>query len=118
MFDHKNLATEGLYPGLVSTFSIAVLGALEIEVIIEPVVPGFGGGGGFDVVLPRKDKYKLRIIVRRKGKTWNYETIITDTTARVIAKIAGVKKKEASVVVESVQAKIDREEPTIKVTKK
>ena len=118
MFDHRNLATEGLYPGLVSTFSMAVLGLLEIEVIIEPVAPSFGGGGYGGVVLPRKDKYKLRIIVRRKGKTWNYETIITDTTARVIAKIAKVKKKEASVVLESVQAKIDREEPTIKVTKK
>jgi len=118
VFDHRNLATEGLYPGLVSTFSIAVLGALEIEVIIEPVVPSVGGGG-FGVVLPRKDKYKLRIIVRRKDKTWNYETIISSTTARVIAKLNRVKRVEPQIVVESSAVKvIEKEEPTIKVTKK
>lgn len=116
MFDHRNLATEGLYPGLVSTFSIAVLGTLEIEVIIEPVVPSFGGGG---VVLPRKDKYKIKIRVKRKDKVWNYESIVSSTTARVIAKLMKVEKKEPEVVLENVTARVKQDtEPQIKVIKK
>lgn len=118
MFDHRNLATEGLYPGLVSTFSIAVLGALEIEVIIEPVVPSVGGGG-YGVVLPRKDKYKIKIRVKRKDKVWNYESIVSSTTAKVIAKLMRVEKKEPEVVLENVTARVKQDiEPQIKVIKK
>lgn len=118
MFDHRNFATDGLYPGLTSTFSIAVLGALEIEVILEPIAP-IGGGGYGGVVVPRKDKYRLRIFVRRKGREWKYEGEVSNATARVIAKLSGITLKEPEVVVESVSAKIvNREEPTIKVTKR
>lgn len=118
MFDHRNLATEGLYPGLVSTFSIAVLGALEIEVIIEPVVPSFGGGG-YGVPLPQKDKYRVRIRIKRKGKVWEYENIVSSTTARIIAKLMKVEKKDPEVVLENVRASIVQDvDPTIKVTKK
>ncbi len=114
MFDHRNLATEGLYPGLVSTFSIAVLGALEFEITLEKI-----GGGGFGGPVLRKDKYRLSIVVRRKDRTWKYETVISQTFARVIAKLENVKKKEPSIVVESVRARVEEmTEPTIRVTKK
>lgn len=119
MFDTRNFATGGLYPGLVSTFSVASLGHLEIQVIIEPVFPEGGGAAGPGILRPRKDKYKVKIIVRRKGKTWKYETTVSSITANVVAKFAGLVLKQPAVVVENVVAKVQTvEEPTIRVIKK
>jgi hypothetical protein len=39
MFEHRNMALDGMFPGLQSTFSIALRGEFETEVIIVPVVP-------------------------------------------------------------------------------
>lgn len=44
MFHHKNMAVDGLYPGLTTHWSIAVLGHLEF--ILDIVTPPTSGGGG------------------------------------------------------------------------
>lgn len=111
MFNHKSFATGGLFPGLVTTRSVANLGSFEIEVIIEPVSPGVGGGGYHQ---PVKAKYKIKIRVTRKNKVWDFESEITDVTARVMAKILRVElKKEPTVQVTS--AKIKTNDPSVKV---
>lgn len=110
MFNHKSFATGGLFPGLVTTRSVANLGAFEIEVIIEPV--STGGGGGYHQ--PAKAKYKIKIRVTRKNKVWNFESEVNDVTARVMAKILKVElKKEPTVEVTS--AKIKTNDPSVKV---
>lgn len=114
MFNHKSFATGGLFPGLVTTRSIANLGAFEIEVIIEPPTPTpvTGGGGGYQ--RPIKAKYKIKIRVTRKNKVWNFESEVNDVTARVMAKILRVDlKKEPTVEVTS--AKIKTNNPSVKV---
>lgn len=115
MFDHKNFALNGLFPGLVSTRSVANLGHFEIEVIIEPV-PSGGGGGGF--YQPQKQvitKYKVKIRITRKGKVWAYEKIVGTTTAKVIAKLLK-KKVEIPIVSVSNTSMVEQTEPQIKVT--
>lgn len=62
-FNHKLLATEGLFPGLFSTYSFAVLGTFLIEVIIEPQPPKPDLGYA-DL------EYKVTIRIRRKDKVW------------------------------------------------
>jgi hypothetical protein len=86
------MALNGLFPGLVTTRSVANLGVFEIEVIIEPTYPG--GGGGY-VPGAKPDKYKVTIRVTMKnGRVWNYSRVVTNTIARVIAKLTGVKFEE------------------------
>ena len=63
MFDPRSFATDGLYPGLFSTLSFAVIGAFDVEVTIVPVTPT-GGGGGYSA--PIKPKYKIRIKSQEK----------------------------------------------------
>lgn len=109
MFDHRNLATEGLYPGLVSTFSIAILGALEFEIIIEPEVP-LGGGAGF--VRPIDAKYILTIRVSRKGKVWETKTKISYSTAKVFAKFLKIQLPQVEILDTNV---VYQEEPHIEV---
>lgn len=111
VFDHRNFATQGLYPGLVSTRSVANLGHFEIQVIIEPVSQG---GGGWAPVGLSYDKYRIRIIVTRKGKTWEYEQIVSSTTAKIVAKV--LKKKVAEPTISVNSRIIESNEPEIKVT--
>lgn len=105
MFDHKNFALLGLYPGLVTTRSIANLGHFEVEIIIEPVSPG--GGGGWAPAAPIT-KYNVRIVVRTKTKVWDYKTTVNVATARVIARVIGKKLEEPSVTLTSVKIKEPR----------
>ena len=100
MFNHKNFALNGLFPGLVSTRSVANLGHFEIEVIIEPVYPQ-GGGGGY-VPRPLNDrptKYRIVIRITRNGKTWKYEQIVSTAVAKVTAKLIGKTLVEPTVSV-------------------
>jgi hypothetical protein len=99
VFDHKNFALNGLYPGMTSTRSIANLGHFEVEVTIEPVGPGFGGGGYYEPYSPSSTKYKVKMRITRKGKTWEYEQIVGSTTAKIIAKVIKVKVAEPAVSV-------------------
>lgn len=79
MFNHKLLATDGLYPGLTSTISIGNLGAFLIEVIIEPVKkPDLGYS---DV------EYKITIRIRRKDKVWETSRFVSIFTAKSIEKV-------------------------------
>lgn len=110
MFDTRNFALLGLYPGITSTRSIANLGQFEVEIIIEPEVPSLGGGSGY--ISPVPSKYILTIRVSRKGKTWETKSKISITTAKVIAKFL---RKELPTV-EVVDTKvIYKEEPTVEV---
>jgi len=93
-FDHRNYAVEGLYPGLVTTRSVANLGSFEIEVIIQPEPQGGGGGYYYEDVVPGKREYRVKIKVTRKGKVWNYEKVVNNFTAKVLAKLLKVKLPE------------------------
>lgn len=79
------MAVHGLYPGIVSTRSIANLGHFEIEVIIEPVAPG-GVGGGYGGSRKSED-YKITIRVTRKGKLWTQSYVVKKVVAKVFARI-------------------------------
>lgn len=106
MFNHKNFATGGLFPGLVSTRSIANLGHFDIEIIIEPVYPGTGGGFG----IAKPDKYKVTFRVTTKnGKVWNYSKTVSVATARVVARISKIKMEEPpEIIVHSIITKPQR----------
>ena len=116
MFDHRSYATEGLFPGLVTTRSIANLGAFIFEVIIEPVL---GGAGRSPIARPRyeKDKYKITIRVRHKDRVWSIESIVGKLTAQIAARLLRTKLIEPEVAVTSV-AVAESVEPTIEVFKK
>lgn len=101
----------GLYPGLVSTYSIAALGQFEIELV--PVFPDIPLGGGAGLLLsPKPVKYLLKIRVSRKGKTWNHESKISVSTAKVIAKFLGRELPTVAVVDTRV---IEQETPEVEV---
>jgi hypothetical protein len=208
MFDHKNLATGGLYPGRVTHRSVANLGTFEFDVSITEIpitgtesnfvtgsvasssllnrlitgifgtgssgditgssatsinvsgnttagevgsvgysgtgdvtlplssnlargfvgttvayggdlieVPGFGGGGyGFNFGSDSY-KYKVKIRITRNGKTWEYESEVGSTMAKVIAKVMKTKIAEPSVSYTGISMAESRE-PQIKVTTK
>lgn len=101
----------GLYPGLVSTFSIAALGQFEIELIPEPPeIPSYGGGPGL-LLSPQPVKYLLKIRVTRRGKTWNHESRISVTTAKVIAKFLGRELPTVAVL----DTRVKQETPEVEV---
>ena len=113
MFDHKNFALNGLYPGLVTTRSVANLGHFEIEVIITPPLPDHSGGGGGWVPGARPQKWHIKIKVTRKGKVWEYESDVNKATAKVAAKLLRVKIPEPTFVVEEVKEVLT---PEVKVS--
>lgn len=111
MFDHRNFALNGLYPGLVSTFSVAVFGQLQIDIELVPELPAGGGGAGYAGYVSNKHtKYLLRIKVSRKGKAWDFESKISNTTAKVLAKF--IKQELPTVVVTDIQLHT-KEQPEI-----
>jgi len=113
VFDHKNFALNGLFPGLVTTRSVANLGHFEIEVTITST----GGGGAIFPLGNKSNKYKVRIRVTRNGKTWEYESEVGSTMAKVIAKVMKTKIAEPSVSYTGISMAESRE-PQIKVTTK
>ena len=117
-FDHENFALNGLYPGLVTTRSIANIGHLKVEVIIEPL----GRGGPVDTtdLSKRKDKYKVTIRVTYKSRVFEYYREVGRWEANIYAKMLGVElmtPPDPTITMESVAVK-DPEEITVKVTKK
>jgi len=120
-FDHKNFATHGLYPGLVTTRSVANLGHFKLEVIIEKLPrggPGTAGGAVRTRGRPEKDKYKVTMRVMYKTRVWEYERVVSHIAASVTAKLIGKPLPEdPSVTVYSVIEK-ENEDPNIEVYKK
>ena len=69
-FSHRNMAVHGLFPGLVTTRSVANLGHFEIEIIVNPVEPvtkTVSGGSGW--LTPIRDR-EIIVRVTRNGETW------------------------------------------------
>lgn len=97
MFNHKNAAVDGLYPGMTTHRSIANLGLFDVEITIEPQPSGSGGGGYYSPLNVGPTKYKVKIRITRKGKTWEYEQIVGLTTAKVLAKVTKIKIAEPTV---------------------
>lgn len=98
---------------MVTTFSIACLGHLGIEISIEPEVPSLGGGSGGGYISPSQTKYLLKIKVSRKNKSWDYEGKISRTTAKVIAKFLGRELPAVEVISSNV---ISTEQPKVEAT--
>ena len=116
MFDHRSYATEGLFPGLVSTRSVANLGAYIFEVIIE-LLPGGAGRSPIAGQRHEKDKYKITIRVRHKDRVWSIESIVGKLTAQIAARLLRTKLVEPEVAVTSVTV-AESVEPTFEVFKK
>lgn len=121
MFDHKLLATEGLFPGRFSTLACATVGAFTFEIEIQPVVAG--GGGGYYPPSAVKDKYTITIRVTAKnGKVWKYQRTVSNLTARVVARLTGIQLKKEQIpqiVVHHVSSQqFPEQEPNIKVSMK
>lgn len=112
-FDHKNYALVGLFPGLVTTTSVANLGTTSISVSITPIVD-YGGGSIYHPAGSRNNKYKVKIIISRNGKTWEYERIVGETTAKVIAKVTGQKVTSPTIKLNSISM-VEQSSPIIKV---
>ena len=114
MFDHRNFATMGLFPGLVTTFSIAAMGQLEISLTpIEPVFePGLGGGYYGSQFKQSATKYLLNIRITRKGRTWEQQSTISHTAAKVIAKFLGRELPAVSLLHSQV---VNKETPEVEV---
>lgn len=118
MFNALSLATGGLYPGLVTPFSIAMLGSFDVEVIIEPVI--LGGGGGY-VPAPRwqkPDRYRVTVRVYHNGKRYEETAIVDDNEARVMARMNGIEKfSEDEVMVSFNGIQVNKSNPIITITK-
>lgn len=116
-FDHENFALNGLYPGMVTTRSIANIGHLKVEVIIEPL--GRGGPVSTTDLSRKEDKYKVTFRVTYKSKVYEYSSIVGSWRANIYAKLLGVElitPPEPIVTMESVNV-VKPEEITVKVTK-
>lgn len=117
-FDHENFAVNGLYPGLVTTRSIANIGHLEIEIVIEGLAPP--GIADTTRLSKKKDKYKVTIRVTYKSRVYEYSSIVGEWLANIYAKLICVELKKPMdpiVTMESVTVK-GPEEIIVEVTKK
>ena len=118
MFNHKNLAVEGMYPGMQTTFSIALRGEYETEVIITPVIPSPQGGGGF-VGTPlhiRARHFRVTVRIKYNGKWYEDTQVVDDKQARVIAQLKGIKSFSPGNVMVSVNGVQIFEQEQIQVT--
>lgn len=118
-FDHENFAVNGLYPGLVTTRSIANIGHLKVEVIIEPLGPG-RGIADTTRLSKKKDKYKVTIRVTYKSRVYEYTSIVSSWIASIYARLLGVELKtipDPEITVESVTVR-KPEDIIVEVTKK
>ena len=123
MFSHLSFAVDGLFPGMFNPAALATGGAFETEVIIEPVVPVSGGGGGYVPWTPsigsKPDRYRVTVIVRFNGKVYKDVLIVDDTNARVLAQFHGIQKftdESTMVSVNGVQVIKEQQEVSIKVS--
>lgn len=85
MFDHRLLATDGLYPGITSHFSIGVLGTFLLDIIVIP--PKKNDLGYYDL------EYEVIIRIRRKDKVWEQRRFVSYFTGKSIENIKVVFNK-------------------------
>ncbi len=118
MFDHKNLALGGFYPGLVTTLSVANLGTFDVEVIITPVVSG-GGGGYVPVVRGQKpDRYRVTVRVIHGQRRYEESIIVDDFQARITAKMNGITEFVTDEVMISINGvQVNKSNPIFTITK-
>jgi hypothetical protein len=103
MNDGTNFALDGLYPGLVTTQSIASLGYLVSVVVISPVVRELGGGGWGPVPLGgHAENYRVTIRVKTGDRVYEETLIVDDNTARIVAKLNGISHFDENNVMVSV----------------
>lgn len=96
--------------------AVVTFGFVTIE--ISPAFFDDDTGQGGYIPIQRKDKYNITIRISRFGRVWNYQSIITDTFARILAKLLRVKlPEEPKISIDGVTLKTDST-PDIKVTKK
>lgn len=119
-FNHKLMATMGLYPGMVSTRSVANLGHFELEIKLTVHQPGTAGGAVSASGRRKKDKYTVTMQVSYKQRVWSYETEVSQMMASVIAKMTGQKMPVAHDPVVDVTSvrEVKPNEPEIKVEKR
>lgn len=100
-FFHRNFATHGLFPGITSHRSVANLGQYEIEIIVKPVTPTVGGGGG-GWLHPIKDR-EITIRITKNGETWETTQVTSkyfaDGLIKVFAKLVGFRTLTSNIVV-------------------
>lgn len=121
MFEHKNLAVQGLFPGQVTTRSIANLGTYETEVIIEPVIPHSSGGGGWGGFVPaplhrKPTHFRVTVRIKYNGKWYEDTQIVDEKQARVIATLKGIKNFSTNNVMVSVNGVQIYEQEQITIT--
>lgn len=90
MFNIANVAMDGMFPGMFSTFGVASLGLLEKTVTIVPVVTSQGGGYVPAAIGQKPDRYRVTIRIIFNGKVYEDTVYVADTRARIIAKLNGI----------------------------
>lgn len=98
MIDTRSMATMGLYPDIFSTFNVATLGHLQIEITISPYVPTYGGGG----LYPRTQRYRIDIVVKSPGSSAEKKNsfVVDRATAEDISVLCGLESfKEDDIMV-------------------
>lgn len=119
-FDHENFALNGLYPGMVTTRSIANIGHLKVEVIIQPITDVGRGTADTTRLSKKKDKYLVTIRVTYKTRVYEYSREVGRWEANVYAKMLGVElmtPPDPTITMDSVTVK-QPEEITVEVTKR
>ena len=74
MFNHKNFALNGLFPGLVSHRSIANLGHFEVEIIVQPLPADQVKVGGSGWLSPIQD-HVIIVRIKKDDKVWEAQYV-------------------------------------------
>jgi hypothetical protein len=119
MFDFANFAVDGLMPGMFSHSTVATGGAMEIQVVIEPVVLAPSGGGYVPWTSKsstKPDRYSVTITVTINGKRYSDSKIVDDIEARVIAKFNGIEFDEFVPTISINGVQVVQEQTEVEVT--
>jgi len=104
MLSHQAIATEGLWPGssMVLTATLGMRG-WGIDVIVEPIIPVAGSGGGY-ADRPPEEKVKLTFIINIAGQRVIKNYIVTEHAGMQLLKHIKLTKK----MTEKVMVHIDK----------
>lgn len=116
MFDHKKMATHGLFPGTVTNLGVANMGVYDVEVIITPVVQNAGGGFSFAPLHRKPTHFRVTVRIKYNGKWYEDTQIVDEKQARVIATLKGIKNFSTNNVMVSVNGVQIYEQEQITIT--